>query len=151
MSAGKHAMMITCLLASTAPAGARGRLVLVLNARQGLDVPSVTSIAQDARGFLSIGSVGGLLRYDGQESRIHMRDVPARPAALQACRSARVARARSATRSRFPVVTASSAAQTACSRAPHGCYAGLQRSPACGSWGASCGAIGRWSTTRSGR
>ena len=45
---------------------ARGRLVRPLD---GLAVPAVSSLAQDARGFVWIGSVGGLQRYDGQEVR----------------------------------------------------------------------------------
>ncbi len=64
----KLVVVIACLLAS-ASALARGRLIRLLDARQGLAVPSVTSLAQDSRGFLWIGSIGGLQRYDGQEVR----------------------------------------------------------------------------------
>jgi hypothetical protein len=69
MHGGKLATVISCLLASATTVVARGRLIRTLDARQGLDVPSVASLAQDARGFLWIGSVGGLMRYDGQEIR----------------------------------------------------------------------------------
>jgi ligand-binding sensor domain-containing protein len=60
--------VIAGVFASADPVAARGRLIRTLGARQGLEVPSVASLAQDARGFLSIGSVGGLLRYDGRRS-----------------------------------------------------------------------------------
>lgn len=59
--------VIACVLAGTTPVAARGRLIRMLDARQGLAVPSISSLAQDASGFLWIGSIGGLLRYDGQE------------------------------------------------------------------------------------
>jgi hypothetical protein len=61
-------LVVACVLAS-APAAARGRLARILDARDGLAAPSIASLAQDPRGFLWIGSVGGLLRYDGQEVR----------------------------------------------------------------------------------
>ena len=69
MHGGTLAIVITCVVASVTPVGARGRLIRTLDARQGLEVLSVASLAQDARGFLWIGSVGGLLRYDGQDMR----------------------------------------------------------------------------------
>ncbi len=69
MRGGKLVLVIACLIASATPVEARGRLIRMLDARQGLKVPGVMSLAQDTRGFLWIGSIGGLLRYDGQELR----------------------------------------------------------------------------------
>lgn len=63
-----------CAFAVMAMAVARGaeareRLIRPLDARHGLAVQTVNSLAQDARGFLWIGTVGGLSRYDSREVR----------------------------------------------------------------------------------
>lgn len=50
-------------------ADARERLVRVLDARNGLPTASVYAVAQDRAGFIWIGTIGGLLRYDGHQVR----------------------------------------------------------------------------------
>jgi signal transduction histidine kinase/ligand-binding sensor domain-containing protein len=65
----RGAIAIACLCASVTSVAARARRVRTMDAQHGLSVPSISSLAQDVRGFLWIGSVGGLRRYDGQEVR----------------------------------------------------------------------------------
>lgn len=50
-------------------AHAQERLVRRYAADEGLAVPPVTALAQDRQGFLWIGAVGGLYRFDGVEFR----------------------------------------------------------------------------------
>lgn len=61
--------LTVCVVSALASAAeARQRLIRPLDARHGPAVQA-TSLAQDARGFLWIGTVGGLSRYDGLEVR----------------------------------------------------------------------------------
>ena len=67
------------LVALAARAHADQHLIRRLDSRDGVDVPWSSSLAQDARGFLWIGTPGGLLRYDGHDAQpwaraaIHLR------------------------------------------------------------------------------
>ncbi|HYE96840.1 MAG TPA: two-component regulator propeller domain-containing protein [Rubricoccaceae bacterium] len=62
-------------LAFAGPAPAQERHVRLFAAEAGLSAPGVRSLAQDAAGFLWIGTVGGLYRYDGIEMRRWAPDV----------------------------------------------------------------------------
>jgi len=55
--------------AMAAPASAQQRLVRLYDQQQGLPAPQVTALAQGGAGFLWIGTVAGLIRYDGSEMR----------------------------------------------------------------------------------
>jgi signal transduction histidine kinase len=59
------------VLAALAPADAQAitRLVRRYDERDGLAVSEIAELAQDARGFLWIGTVGGVVRFDGSEMR----------------------------------------------------------------------------------
>ncbi|HEX9893060.1 MAG TPA: two-component regulator propeller domain-containing protein [Gemmatimonadales bacterium] len=61
-------LLLACLL-HPAAAAAQQRLIRIYDQQQGLAVPFVTSLAQDAAGFLWIGTVAGLVRYDGSDMR----------------------------------------------------------------------------------
>src|SRR5437660_862882 len=67
-------------------ADARGHLVRPIDARNGLELRAISSLAQDDRGFLWIGTHGGLQRYDGYEitpwarAAIHIEVIWIRPA-----------------------------------------------------------------------
>lgn len=63
-------LLATSVVASSAlPASADHRFFRTLEVEDGLDVPDVRSLAQDGAGFLWIGTVGGLHRFDGVEVR----------------------------------------------------------------------------------
>ena len=67
---GARIVALTAWIALAAtPALARRRLIRTIDARQGLKPETVSSLAQDARGLLWFGTVGGLVRWDGQEIR----------------------------------------------------------------------------------
>jgi signal transduction histidine kinase/ligand-binding sensor domain-containing protein len=68
------ALRVTALalaLGALAPpgAGAITRLVKRYDERDGLAVTEIVELAQDARGFLWVGTVGGVVRFDGAEMR----------------------------------------------------------------------------------
>jgi len=50
-------------------AGALSRLVRRYDERDGLNVSEIVELAQDARGFVWVGTVGGLVRFDGTAMR----------------------------------------------------------------------------------
>lgn len=50
-------------------AQARDRVMRVYDEKDGLAVSEISALAQDARGFIWIGTMGGLVRFDGQEMR----------------------------------------------------------------------------------
>lgn len=58
-----------CLLMAIGPqeAGAKERVLRVFDETSGLAVSEVSQIAQDSHGFLWIGTVGGVFRFDGRE------------------------------------------------------------------------------------
>lgn len=56
-------------LGQVAAASAQQRLVRTYDQQQGLPAPQVTALAQGGAGFLWIGTVAGLVRYDGSEMR----------------------------------------------------------------------------------
>lgn len=59
------------LLLALLPGVAAGqqRLVRIYDQQQGLPAPAITALAQDAAGFLWIGTVAGVVRYDGNDMR----------------------------------------------------------------------------------
>lgn len=70
MAAGRSASALVALaLAHAATAPAQQRLVRFYDQQQGLPAPQVTALAQGGEGFLWIGTVAGLVRYDGSEMR----------------------------------------------------------------------------------
>lgn len=62
------ALLITGVVAAT-PLTGQDRLARRFDARDGLTTPTVLSLAQDSTGFVWIGTVGGVYRYDGVEVR----------------------------------------------------------------------------------
>lgn len=60
---------VTCLTLPADSATAQDRLVRRFGQAEGLPVSDVRSLAQDSVGFLWIGTVGGLFRWDGVEMR----------------------------------------------------------------------------------
>ncbi len=65
-----RAAFVVALLALRAPLLlARERFVRVYDERDGLAVSEIADLAQDARGFIWIGTIGGLVRFDGRELR----------------------------------------------------------------------------------
>jgi signal transduction histidine kinase/ligand-binding sensor domain-containing protein len=62
------ALLAALALAST-PAPAHERVVRVYDERDGLAVGEIAEIVQDTRGFLWIGTIGSLVRFDGAEMR----------------------------------------------------------------------------------
>jgi signal transduction histidine kinase/ligand-binding sensor domain-containing protein len=70
MRAGsRSALAAGLLLAPVAASTAQQRLVRLYDQQQGLPAPQVTALAQGDAGFLWIGTVAGLIRYDGSEMR----------------------------------------------------------------------------------
>lgn len=69
------ALCLLCLLMAAAPpeeaptARAIERVVRSYDERDGLTVAEVAALAQDSRGFIWIGTIGGLTRFDGTEMR----------------------------------------------------------------------------------
>lgn len=63
------ALAIATLVVAAAPLTGQERLVRHFDARDGLTTPTVLSLAQDSTGFVWIGTVGGVYRYDGVEVR----------------------------------------------------------------------------------
>lgn len=64
------ALVLAILLVPVAPpAIAVERVHLLYDERDGLAVAEISELAQDARGFLWIGTIGGLTRFDGSEMR----------------------------------------------------------------------------------
>lgn len=65
------ALALAMLLASlpAAPVAAVQRVVRVFDEQSGLTISETFSIAQDARGFIWVGTVGGLFRFDGRDMR----------------------------------------------------------------------------------
>lgn len=61
-------LAVTVLLGAAEGRAAR-RFLRTLDDGDGLTTPDIRSLAQDARGFLWIGTMGGLYRYDGVEMR----------------------------------------------------------------------------------
>lgn len=74
---GIFLLLLVLLWAGVEPLAAQDRLTRSFDARDGLAAPTVFSLAQDSTGFLWIGTVGGLYRYDGVEMR------PWAPATIQ--------------------------------------------------------------------
>ena len=66
---------ISLLLSSTPPFFARERVQRRFNQTNGLTVSTVFSLAQDAEGFIWIGTAGGLVRYDGNQMRPWAKDI----------------------------------------------------------------------------
>lgn len=66
-------LLALCIL--PASLAAQDRLTRSFDARDGLSATTVFSLAQDSVGFLWIGTVGGLYRYDGVEMRRWAADV----------------------------------------------------------------------------
>ena len=70
MRAGRTAALVAAqALALTGMGAAQQRLVRLYDQQQGLPAPQVTALAQGGAGFLWIGTVAGLIRYDGSEMR----------------------------------------------------------------------------------
>src|SRR5690349_8395371 len=69
----RHALVLSSLLAlavaSPIPARAVQRFVRVFDEQNGLTISEVQSLAQDTRGFVWVGTVGGIFRFDGHEMR----------------------------------------------------------------------------------
>ncbi len=65
--------------------GATERLVNRFDTRHGLPVTQISSLAQDSRGFIWIGTLGGLVRFDGTEMKVWSHDrIPAEVSILGA-------------------------------------------------------------------
>ena len=64
----RNVLVALALILLAPPFGAKERLQRRFDQRDGLPVAEVT-LAQDSRGFIWIGSAGGLVRWDGQEMR----------------------------------------------------------------------------------
>src|SRR5262245_42655416 len=62
------ALVALSMILLAPPCEAKERLQRRFDQRDGLPVAEVT-LAQDSRGFIWIGSAGGLVRWDGQEMR----------------------------------------------------------------------------------
>lgn len=65
-------LLAILLFAASYPAGpavSQQRLIRTYDARDGLSSPTVFSLAQDSTGFLWVGTIGGLYRYDGSEMK----------------------------------------------------------------------------------
>src|SRR5690349_15304656 len=62
-------LVAATLLAPAPRARAAERLVRVFDEQSGLAVSEIQTLAQDPRGFLWVGSLGGLFRFDGREMR----------------------------------------------------------------------------------
>ncbi len=60
-------LAVAALLLAAPSAFAREHLLRMLDSRRGLEIAWVTGIAEDDRGFLWMGTTGGLKRYDGVE------------------------------------------------------------------------------------
>jgi signal transduction histidine kinase len=52
-----------------APLSAQDRLMRTFGPEHGLQVPTITALAQDSTGYLWVGGEGGLYRFDGSEMR----------------------------------------------------------------------------------
>ena len=63
------ALALLAVAAGASPAAAQQRLVRLYDQQQGLPAPQVTALAQGGAGFLWIGTIAGLIRYDGSEMR----------------------------------------------------------------------------------
>src|SRR6188474_875311 len=63
------ALAVVLLVAPLATASGQQRLVRLYDQQQGLPAPQVTALAQGGAGFLWIGTIAGLIRYDGSEMR----------------------------------------------------------------------------------
>lgn len=66
---------LAAMLLLAAPSAARQRVLRVFDEKDGLAVSEVQELAQDAQGFLWIGTTGGLVRFDGREMRPWAPDV----------------------------------------------------------------------------
>ncbi|HKP28379.1 MAG TPA: hypothetical protein VJU15_03215, partial [Gemmatimonadales bacterium] len=66
-SAGGLALAL--LVAPLSVGAAQQRLVRLYDQQQGLPAPQVTALSQGGAGFLWIGTIAGLIRYDGSEMR----------------------------------------------------------------------------------
>src|SRR5687768_4388177 len=66
-------LLLFTLCVSRSPA--TERVQRQFNASTGLEVSTVFSLAQDADGFIWIGTAGGLVRYDGTQLRPWAKDV----------------------------------------------------------------------------
>ncbi len=62
-------LLVLSALAAVGDLAGQDRLVHRFDARHGLTTSTVLSLAQDPTGFVWIGTVGGLYRYDGSEVR----------------------------------------------------------------------------------
>lgn len=62
-------LLVACLLLLPRLSSGQQRLIRFYDQQQGLSAPYVTGLAQDAAGFLWIGTVAGLVRYDGSDMR----------------------------------------------------------------------------------
>lgn len=70
MRAGRHVALAAALvLCPVVDSVAQQRLMRHYDQQQGLPAPQVTALAQGGNGFLWIGTVAGLIRYDGSEMR----------------------------------------------------------------------------------
>lgn len=63
------ALLAAILAPGAGPLLARERFVRIYDEREGLAVAEIADLAQDARGFIWIGTIGGLVRFDGRELR----------------------------------------------------------------------------------
>ncbi|MFW6085293.1 MAG: two-component regulator propeller domain-containing protein [Gemmatimonadota bacterium] len=63
------ALLAVCTLLSPVGSAAQDRIVRRIATEAGLASPTVFSLAQDSTGYLWIGTVAGLYRYDGSEIR----------------------------------------------------------------------------------
>lgn len=63
------ALLAAAVLAASSPLAAQERLDRRFDVRDGLTTPTVLGLAQDSTGFVWIGTVGGVYRYDGVEVR----------------------------------------------------------------------------------
>jgi signal transduction histidine kinase/ligand-binding sensor domain-containing protein len=64
-----HVSVAAVSLFEGSTAHARERVSRVYDERDGLAVAETSELAQDARGFIWIGTIGGLFRFDGSEMR----------------------------------------------------------------------------------
>ena len=65
----RHMLIALLLLSAAVQASAAKRAFHLFTQQDGLPVDSVYALAQDSRGFIWIGTLGGLVRYDGIEMR----------------------------------------------------------------------------------
>src|SRR5688572_9021588 len=70
-----HALILVIVLLGATNSSARQRVERLFDQTSGLSVSAVFSLAQDAEGFIWIGTAGGLVRYDGDQMRPWAKEV----------------------------------------------------------------------------